>query len=381
MSDFEVKVVRIEEPVEDHPNADRLSLIKIGGYTCISAKLEDGSHRYKQGDLVVYIPESAVVPEWWLKANGFWDNDKDRGLLSGASRNRVKAVKLRGVFSQGILQAVCLAEDDNGQYIEGEQGHYPNGQGYTKVEFVCEGDNVAEFLGITKYEPSVPQNMIGAMGALYGVTLKYDFDSIQKQPKLFGSTESVFVTEKLHGTNIQIGIVPGKYEDGEDVYVTSKGLGARGFNLKNTEDNDGNLYVKELRKLIANGTINLIKMAYPNRNVRIFGEVYGYNVQDLSYGLAEPQLAVFDVMVDDEYLDPRDLNTFCHSFYLPMVPVLFVGTFDTTVLTNLRDGTDTISNSHVREGIVIKNVDGPRKIAKWVSPDYLLRKGDTTEYS
>ena len=63
MSDFEVLVYRIEEPVENHPDADRLSLIKIQGYTCISAKLEDGSHRYKQGELVAYIPEGAVLPE------------------------------------------------------------------------------------------------------------------------------------------------------------------------------------------------------------------------------------------------------------------------------------------------------------------------------
>jgi RNA ligase (TIGR02306 family) len=374
MAEFEVKVVRIEEPVEDHPNADRLSLVKIGGYTCISAKLEDGSHRYKEGDLVVYIPEGAIVPEWWLKANGFWDNGKDRGMLSGSGANRVKAIKLRQVFSQGILQAVSEKDFAHPTIHRGDGG-------WRSVE---EGDNVADFLGITKYEPSVPSNMAGEMGALYGVTLKYDFDSLQKQPKLFVEGEEVFVTEKLHGTNIQIGIVYDKYVEGDGVYVTSKGLGARGFNLKDVPENDGNIYVQALRKLKDNGTIAAIVatgiLFAGSEPVRIFGELFGSNIQDLSYGKSEPTLAVFDVMCGDVFLTPAQLIKFCQYFDLPMVPVLYQGAFDTKVLEKLRDGKDTYSNSHVREGIVIQAVN-ERKIAKWVSPDYLLRKGETTEFS
>lgn len=105
MADFSVRVVRISEPVVDHPNADKLSLIKIGGYTCISAKLEDGSHRYKQGDLVVYVPEGAVVPEYILR-QGFWNEKDNKGMLAGSKGDRVKAKKLRDIFSQGILLPV-----------------------------------------------------------------------------------------------------------------------------------------------------------------------------------------------------------------------------------------------------------------------------------
>lgn len=54
MSEFKVPVVRVIS-VEHHPDADRLSIVKVLGFTCISAKLEDGSHRYKEGDLVAYI--------------------------------------------------------------------------------------------------------------------------------------------------------------------------------------------------------------------------------------------------------------------------------------------------------------------------------------
>jgi RNA ligase (TIGR02306 family) len=102
MSTFEVKVVKIDS-VEHHPDADRLSLVKIAGYVCISAKLEDGSHRYKAGDLVVYIPEAAVLPEWLLKKMGFWKEVENKGTLAGSKGDRVKCVKLRNQFSQGII--------------------------------------------------------------------------------------------------------------------------------------------------------------------------------------------------------------------------------------------------------------------------------------
>ena len=71
MANFEVKVVKIDSK-ENHPNADRLTIYKIGGYTCISNKLVDGSDRYNVGDLVVYIPSDSILPEALLKKMEFW---------------------------------------------------------------------------------------------------------------------------------------------------------------------------------------------------------------------------------------------------------------------------------------------------------------------
>lgn len=38
-----------------------------------------------------------------LKRLGFWDSEKSKGKLLGSEGNRVKAMKLRGIVSQGIL--------------------------------------------------------------------------------------------------------------------------------------------------------------------------------------------------------------------------------------------------------------------------------------
>ena len=67
MADFHVKVHKITQPVINHPNADRLTIVSIGGYQCIANKHDDGSWRYHEGDYIVYIPEGALVPEWLLR--------------------------------------------------------------------------------------------------------------------------------------------------------------------------------------------------------------------------------------------------------------------------------------------------------------------------
>jgi RNA ligase (TIGR02306 family) len=187
MSTFEVKVRKLEPgSVTDHPDADRLSLIKIMDYVAISAKLEDGSHRYSEGDLVVYVPEGAVVPDYLLKP-GFWNDEKNMGILSGPKGNRVKAMRLRGIFSQGILFGV----EHNMQYfLTVADG--------SKVE-VFEGQDVAELLGIEKYSPPIPPALAGEVCNIHGKTVKYDFDSIQTLTDLFAEGEEVVVTEKLHG--------------------------------------------------------------------------------------------------------------------------------------------------------------------------------------
>lgn len=391
MSDFAVNVVEIRHPVEHHPDADRLSLIRIGGYACISAKLEDGSHRYKEGDLVVYVPEGAVVPEWLLR-QGFWDEGKGRGILAGSNGDRVKAIKLRGIFSQGILFPVQTDSPDGLPY---GRGFLRNDKG--EEHFVNDGTDVAAFLNITKYEPPIPQSMSGEVVSAFGAPVKYDFESIQKVTDLFEEGEMVEATEKLHGTFVQIGYVPGLnhpdcFFDG-NVYVTSKGFGAQGIVFKDNEANAGNVYVRALRALMTNDeAMAYLKDAAHNRlasdeddptPIRLFGEIFGRGIQDLHYGQERASLRLFDVMVGDRFMPPSLVEQVAGKLGLHRVPSLYKGPFDPVALEAVRDGKDTLSGSHVREGIVIRSVTEKRhpihgrKIGKWVSPDYLLRKGGT----
>ena len=91
MAEFEVNVVKIDR-IEDHPNADALELAIIGGYRAI-VKIGE----FKAGDPVVYIPEAAIIPQYLLEDMGL------EGYLAGKDKNRVKAIKLRGILSQGLV--------------------------------------------------------------------------------------------------------------------------------------------------------------------------------------------------------------------------------------------------------------------------------------
>ena len=102
MSTFAVPILAIDD-VYDHPNADHLSIIRIRGYEAVAGKNDDGSHRFAPGERIIYVPEGAVVPEHHLKARGSWNEAKGVGLLAGTRGNRVKAITLRGVLSQGLV--------------------------------------------------------------------------------------------------------------------------------------------------------------------------------------------------------------------------------------------------------------------------------------
>jgi len=255
---------------------------------------------------------------------------------------------------------------------------------------VEEGDNVSEVLGIKKYEPELPATMRGrATGEYIQHTMSYDFESIQKNPNLFDENDTVLVTEKLHGTLMCVGFIPELsdpelFGEANNIFVSSKGIMKQGFILKNLKDNSGNLYVSALNDLLSKGLeINLNSIISANKTVHLFFEVFGSGVQDLTYGQNNKTYRLFDIAIDKQYLDSAKFIEYAKLLELETVPILYHGPFLKDKMVELRDGLDTISSSHIREGIVIKDYFGGyhprygRKIAKFVSPDYLLRKNGT----
>ena len=74
--------------IQPHPNADRLELAQIMGYTCVVPKGE-----FKVDDKVVFIRPDYVLPESQEWAAGF----------RKYAPTRIRAIKLRGVFSEGLV--------------------------------------------------------------------------------------------------------------------------------------------------------------------------------------------------------------------------------------------------------------------------------------
>jgi len=378
MAKFEAKVYRLE--IEEHPNADTIELVKVGDYRSIVRK-----GQFKTGDIGVYIPEAAIVPDWLIAELGL------EGKLAGKDKNRVKAIKLRGCLSQGLI--VPIIEEIDAYRLNNEN---------TYMEIYI-GEDVTEFLGIVKYEPPIPTSMSGEVFNAFGKTLHFDIENIKKYPRIFEDGEEVIFTEKLHGTWCCFGYHP----ESDIPIVTSKGLSEKGLAFKFNEVNEKrNLYVRMFNQLTDKDHVTILEefieasdyadwqgwIDCGNKPFYILGEIFGAGVQDLTYGNLPTEFRVFDIYVGEPgeglYLNPERVIDICRDMKLATVPVLYKGAFNKEVLTEFTNGTETVSgtNAHMREGIVVRPVTERRHdeigrvILKSVSEKYLLRKGKATEY-
>lgn len=395
MSEFKCEVVRVG--IEPHPNADAIEVARVGDYQSIVRK-----GQVNDGDLAVYIPEQSVVPEWLLRHMGLWDEIKSKGGLSGSSGNRVKAIKLRGVLSQGLILPARFEPRHDGMHQFVVSRHSNDG-GIEDYISVAVGEDAAEFLGITKYEPPLPSHMRGKIvGVDYEATHKYDFDNLKKTPDLFEDGEQVVITEKIHGTLMQVCVVPSKHANekyyGGRVTISSKGLGAKGFILDHNDET--NLYAQAAKKhgLLDKALNDLGNIADEHgRPVFICGEVFGKTlsgagIQDLTYADEELDFAAFDICVgnrgSEKYLEWNSFAETCFFLNIKHVPLLYSGPYSKDIVLKHTDGNTTLAHKkQIREGVVVKsatetrNPKYGRKIAKSISEQYLLRKGNATEFN
>ncbi|MFC8201124.1 RNA ligase (ATP) [Streptomyces sp. NPDC060006] len=340
--------------VHEHPNADALELAQVGLYRAVVAK-----GAYRTGESAVYIPEQSVLPEELIEELGL------TGRLAGSRSDRVKAVRLRGELSQGIVcRPKALA-------------------GVDLARAAAEGTDFAERLGVTKWVPPIPPTMNGDVEAAPDLLPWVDIENIQRYPDIFSPGEDVVLTEKLHGSACLLTYFAG---DGR-VQVSSKGFGAKYLALK---EDPRNLYWRAVHGHGVAQAAGRLAERLGARRVGIFGEVYGAGVQDLTYGADGRRetlgYAVFDVSaeIDGEvrWLDAEELLT----GELPLVPRLYEGPYDIGRVLEFASGRETVSGQglHLREGVVIRSateryspVTGGRAVAKAVSPAYLTRKGGT----
>ncbi|GCB50681.1 RNA ligase (ATP) [Streptomyces sp. NL15-2K] len=341
--------------VHEHPNADALELAQVGLYRAVVAK-----GAYRTGEAAVYIPEQAVLPSGLIEELGL------TGRLAGGKSDRVKAVRLRGELSKGIVcRPKALADVD-------------------LARAAAEGTDFAERLGITKWVPPIPPTMSGDVESAPDLLPWVDIENIQRYPDIFAAGEPVVLTEKLHGSACLVTYVA----DEGRVYVSSKGFGAKSLALK---EDPRNLYWRAVRGHGVAEVAARLAERLGARRVGIFAEVFGAGVQDLTYGADGRRddmlgYAVFDVSAEIDgvvrWLDAAELV----EGELPLVPRLFEGPYDIERVLEVASGRETLSGRglHLREGVVIRPagerysaVTGGRAIAKAVSPAYLTRKGGT----
>lgn len=398
MSDFACTVERLV--IEPHPNADRLELARVGGYLSIV-----GKGQFKTGDLGVYIPEGAIVPTWMLEKMGLV------GKLAGSEKNRVKAMRLRGILSQGLVYPSRAMDD--GSHLTETQNSFDD---LPMILHSGPGENLAADLGITKYVPRIPASMSGdVFHPVTGFLPKFDVENIKRYPHVLEKGESVIITEKVHGTCVIFGAIPSSYSyripdaiDGR-VLVASKGICAQGLAFKDTPDNRAkNLYIRTLE---AAGMIERVK-ALADANgapIVLLGEIFGKGVQDLHYGAETAQFRLFDIYLPDgkSFASAIVTGKLADKYSIPHVPILYHGPWSVGLVEQFTQGGEWVSRigkgadpiglepedemngpvpENMREGIVIRaSVERydpilGRVVLKSVSDEYLTRGGEETEF-
>lgn len=125
-------------------HGDNLTIVTVdNGMEVVANRKEDGSFRWRAGEPVIYVSEGSIVPDGVLKERGYWDDEKDKGLLEGKKGNRVKMRRFAGVESRGLLFKVVegIGPVEGNLVVENSDHNI----------IANIGDDVTEFLGITEH--------------------------------------------------------------------------------------------------------------------------------------------------------------------------------------------------------------------------------------
>lgn len=361
MSTFKVEIIKIDD-VMVHPNADRLELVKVKDWICVTSK---GS--FQKGDAAVYFPIDSIL-----------NHETESKIFSPDSKikldkSRVRTIKIRGAISQGLV-------------IKPEV--------FFDLDDIYEGEDVTEQLGVKKYEP--PTGTPSTRG--HQVSKKQvnphfrkytGIENAKNYPKLFEEGEEVSVTEKVHGSNFRAGYLPysantvwkkikqwfGFVPKWEFVY------GSHNVQLQNKIFYKGyyksNIYEEMVIKY------DLKTKLQPGEVV--YGEVYGDGVQrGYKYGCKpnERCLVLFDLMKCDKWVDTIAFRKWGNERQLNIVPELYRGPFNKEKILSLKDGDSVLDDRQkIREGVIVKplieeHTYAGRKVLKFISDNYLLKNKD-----
>lgn len=343
MSDFKVEVVRIGE-VKRHPNADTLSITNVGAY-CVIFK----NGQFNPGDLAVYVPEECVVPA----------DDPRWEFLAG--KTRIRAKRLRGIFSCGLLTPI-------------EPG-------------MVEGQEVHEQLRITKYLTEQERNEAGiATGEPNKVKTpkqcpsflpRYtDIENLRRHPNVFNSDNYVIVTEKLEGESVAFAYVELSAWARFKRWLGFKVPGPVICRSRNEIKTSGKWFELIDKYKLAS---KFEKLDNPE-DYSIYGESYGYT-KGFDYGTDKTgSFAVFDIWdrVENRWLGYYEQERICNIMGLPRVKCLYEGRFYYDQIAKLAEE-DSGYGKHMREGVIVRpefETTIPhfgRLIAKYKSERYLLR--------
>jgi RNA ligase (TIGR02306 family) len=279
-----IKLATVEKILEvyPHPNADSLEFAKVLGYQCIVPK-----GKWSVGDFCILIQPDTVLP------------DAEWSKVYKSKSNRVKAIKLRGEWSFGIVESFQILEGD---------------RAIIEMALPTEGLDVSQELGVIKYESPQPQDL-NAKGGLPFDIPKTDEERFQNLnlEKYFG--KSVDISLKIDGQSFTA-----FYKDGD--------FGVCGRTMEYKLDSDNN-YTRNFKKYKLEEKLRDYCQKY-GVNIALRGEQFGAGIQasGLNPHAKHPLNLMFFSCYDIDnrrYFSPSEKHYYrnvCEELELPTVPRL-----------------------------------------------------------
>lgn len=298
--------IEVIKEILPHNNADSLELAKVLGWQVIVRKGE-----FKAGQSVVFIPIDTILP----------DTEWSAFLKKGDKPIRLNTIRLRGEYSQGLVQPLTILPE----HVRGWQ----------------EGADVGGELGVKKYEKEIPACLSGDIAGGFPIHYapKTDEDNGLSNPQIVKHTLSkpCIATLKLDGSSCTIVVIDGKIE-----HVCSRNL-----SIKESATNG---FWIAARKLKLTGVSNCV----------IQGELMGPGVQGNQLELTEPTLFVYQIrdLTESRWLSYIDMVGACMELlkchYVPVVTTTYEDTIE--YLQEVADG-EKLPNGKPAEGIVVRPIE------------------------
>ena len=333
-----------------------LGVTQVYGYQVVVNMQYLQDNGIGEGALAVYVPVGAV-------------SDGSCGLVS-AITSPLKAKAFYGVTSEGLL----LPWVDVLSYLQSK--------GFSAgaiQKLAVLGKDVAPVLGL--YKPLPPVCGVtggGAQGGPAGFNKYTSLEHYKRYPNVLVVGEEVIVTEKLHGTSARYGLIDGQWCIGTKRTFMGPSLASlQGQNVWQVVWHTHNMHDK----------LQTLQGMFKGANVAIYGEIVGANIQNLAYGHVQPQLYVYDIAVDGNYLPWYVYEGVCTrdvvgNLGLLNVPFIYKGPWYPQQLLGLAEGDTLLNNGAcMREGFVVEpatprwHPDVGRVKLKVVGQQYLIAQG------
>lgn len=391
MSEYHPQVVKLDR-IEKHPNADSLSIAYVLGDYPVIIKTGD----FVPGDLAGYIPLDAIVGD--IEQFHFLCPDLKEKYVEGIEikervigkkhpvgevpekYRRIKAKKIRSVYSQGMLAKLPTTLDKLPEEqklaitLLRNEMQTPGALEQCNLSWQ-EGDDITVIFGLTRYLYPEERMELGLDGLVadgfqgnnevapksWSVP-KYDLEGLRKYKIHLFNGEEVILTEKLDGCNMAA------FHDEERLWVRSRNF----FKKPNPDDLWWSAaYRAELPEKLAK---------FPH--LVFFGELYGqvnpfrYDAEVKDHKVT-PRIRMFDIfdLKAEKYLDYDDFKSKVLEAGLEIAPELYRGPWLGDEMYSYAEGNTVLgAQSHIREGFVVRPVK--ERSDKWLSRVILKLKGE-----